>query len=76
MYLGEYIADKDFEIAQIYLLKTDKKISDMKLQEEEVSEVKWLTLDEFNQLFYSDDFVPHDQKYKDLVMDLLTKAFN
>ena len=71
IFLGEYIADYAYELAQLYLLKTDKNISDMVLNPEEVAEVKWLSLEEFQGLLYSDQFVPHTKDYKDLVIKLL-----
>lgn len=71
IYVAEYIADISWELAQLYLLKMDKDISDMQLQVEEVAEVKWVNLKEFKELFYSSDFVPFDDEYKTLVIKLL-----
>ena len=71
LYVGEFIADISWELAQIYLLKTDKEISDMKLQIEEVAEVKWVSLEEFKNLFYSNEFVPFADEYRTLVINLL-----
>jgi len=71
IFLGEYIHDGAYELGQIYLLKVDKEIAEMKLQPEEVDEVKWLNFEEFQKLLYSDEFVPHKKDYKDLVMKLL-----
>jgi len=70
-YIGEYIFDKNFEIAQIYLLKLDLNINDFILQKEEVSEVKWLSYHEFKELFYSKDFVPFPNDCRELVLKLL-----
>lgn len=72
-FLFEYINDKSFEIAQIYLLKLDLNISDFKLEKKEVSEVKWLNIYNFKKLLYSNKFVSHDKEYKDLVIDALIK---
>lgn len=74
-FIGEYLYDETFEIAQIYLLKIDLDISQFKLQKEEVSEVKWLSYFDFKNLFYSADFVPFDDDYKKFVLDLLEKYF-
>lgn len=68
-YIGEYIYDKNFEIAQIYLAMLDTNIN-FKLQREEVAEVKWVTLDEFKEVFYSDRFCAHDKEYKDMIVKL------
>lgn len=70
-FICEYIFDKNFEIAQIYLLKLDLDIKDFKLQKEEVAEVKWLTYNEFKDLFYSECFVHFPDDYRELVLNLL-----
>lgn len=75
IYICEYIADKAFEIAQVFLLKLDLETDEFKLQKEEVAEVKWLTYDEFKELFYSEDFVWHDDDYKELVLNMLKENF-
>lgn len=76
LFVGEYIADISFEIAQIYLLKLDLDISKFHIQKDEVSEIKWLSFNEFEKLFYSDDFVPFEDEYRLLVLNLLRKIFN
>ena len=70
-FICEYIADKAFEIAQVFLLKLNLEENEFKLQKEEVAEVKWLTYDEFKKLFYSKDFVWSDNNYKELVLNML-----
>lgn len=71
IYVGEYICEKTWEIGQIYLLKIDVEINELKLQKEEVDEVKWLSYEEFVKLFYSEEFIPYDEEYRKLVLDLL-----
>lgn len=75
IFIKEYIYDQFFEIAQVYLLKLDAKISDFTLQPNEVEQVKWLTLDEFEKLFYSKDFVPFNDDYKTIIINLFRKEF-
>ena len=58
-------------MAQIYLLKTNDKRDEMTLQKEEVSEVKYLSYDEFVKMFYSEDFCDHAKEYKDWVCETL-----
>jgi len=70
-FITEYIFDKNYELAQIYLLRFDLDIKEFKLQKEEVEEVKWLTYDEFKDLFYSEYFVPFPDDYRELVLNLL-----
>ena len=80
--------DKDFKDTEIisllkqkriridYLLKRDLDISKLHLQKEEVSEVKLLSYDEFKNLFYSSEFVPFDNEYRELVLKMLKANFN
>ena len=75
-FIGEYIVDKSFEIAQVYLLKMDLDIQKLNLQKEEVSEVKWLSFNDFKDLFYSKEFVPFDDEYRELVLKMLKDNFN
>lgn len=70
IYVGEYICEKTWEIGQIYLLKLDVSLENIKLQKEEVDEVKWLSYDEFVKLFYSEEFIPYDEEYRKLVLEL------
>ena len=69
-FICEYIWDEMFEIAQVYLLKLDVDINNFKLQEDEVAELKWLSLEEFKKIFYSDEFVPFKDDYRKIVMDM------
>ena len=75
-FICEYIVDETREIAQICLLKLDLDINEFKLQKEEVAEVKWLTYNEFKELFYSDDFVYSDNNFKDMVLNVLKNEIN
>ena len=72
-FLYQYIRDKSFELAYVYLLRKDIKLSDFHLQKEEVSEVKWMNFEEFKTLLYSNDFVPHEKKYKDKIAEEIAK---
>ena len=74
-FISEYIYYDSFEIAQIYLMKKDLDISKLKLQEEEVAEVKWVNYADFKNLFYSDEFVPFNDEYKKFVLDLFDNTF-
>ena len=70
-FICEYIDDKSYEIAQVYLLNLDLNIDEFKLQQEEVAEVKWLSFEEFKKLFYSDEFVRFDDEYREIVLRML-----
>ena len=75
-FLGEYVSETTWEIGQVYLLKTNLKADDMTLRKEEVEQVKWLSFDEFKNLLYSESFVPHDNAFKNMSIDLLQKHTN
>jgi len=70
-FICEYVIDEIFTIPQIFLLKLNLDINKFKLQEEEVKEIKWVTYDEFKDLLYSGDFAWADNKYKELVINML-----
>jgi len=59
------------EFVQTYLLKLDKEISDFKLQEEEVAEVKFVTLDDFESEIKSPanykTYVPHKEYFLHMI---------
>ncbi len=71
IFLKEIVNQRGWELAQVYLLKTNIKIKDMTLQKEEVEQVKWLNYANFVKLFYSDEFCEHEKSYKDWVCDIL-----
>lgn len=75
-FVFEYIQDKSFEIAQVYLLKINLDISKLNLQKEEVSEVKWISYEEFKKMFYSNEFVPFDNEYKEMVLQMMLSNFS
>lgn len=75
-FLFEYICDVTYEIAQVYLLKLDLEIEKFSLQTEEVSEIKWLSFENFEKLFYTEDFVPFDEEYKILILNVFRKIFH
>lgn len=72
-FLLEYIYEQGKELAQVYLLKLDMDINDFKLQENEVQSIKWVSYDMFKKILYSDEFVPLDNEYKDIILDIIQK---
>jgi len=56
-----------------YLLRVNIGIKDMKLDPEEVAQAKWLSLKDFEKLFYSAEFVAHKKEYKDTVLAFIKK---
>ena len=71
VFLRQIVNQRGWELVQVYLLKTNMRAEDMKLQSEEVECVKWLKYDEFVKLFYSEEFCNHEKDYKDWVCDVL-----
>ena len=71
IFLKQFVNQRGWELAQVYLLKTNTKAEDMKLQTEEVECVKWLKYDEFAKLLYSDEFCNNEKSYKDWVCEVL-----
>ncbi len=71
IFLKEFINKRGWELVQVYLLKNNTKIEDMRLQLDEVECVKWLSYDEFTKLLYSDEFCNHSSEYKDWVCQVL-----
>jgi len=71
IFLKEFVNQRGWELVQVYLLKNDTKAGDMKLQTEEVEQVKWLDYDEFVKLLYSDEFCNHAEEYKKWVCEVL-----
>ncbi|MFH1608992.1 MAG: NUDIX domain-containing protein [Patescibacteria group bacterium] len=65
------------EINPVYILKADLDLSQIKLQEEEVSEVKFIDYKELKRIIESKNktFVPHDDEYK-LLFDYLENKWN
>ena len=75
-YIGEYIYDLGWELAQIYFLRLDYEIDKFKISTEEVEEIKWLKYDDFVDIFYSEKFVPLDKEYKDMICKALKEKLN
>lgn len=70
-FLFEYIFDEFFEIAEVFLLRKNMKITSMQLQENEVSEVKWVNYVKFKKIFYSEEFVKFPNDYREKILQIL-----
>lgn len=71
VFMTEWKFDIGWEFAQVYLLDIDAKATKFTLEKGKVGEVKWLKLDEFEKLLYSDDFCPHQKEFKDWSLRML-----
>ena len=70
-FLKEWLVQESWELAQIYLLKTNATIEQMSLQQDEVEDVKWLNYNHFVKLLYSKDFCDFPLDYKDWIAMIL-----
>ena len=52
------------EFVSIFIGYADIDIKDIKLQDEEVSEVKWCTKEELNELIREEKILPHEREYE------------
>lgn len=50
--------NKTDDIVDFWFIKQDFKIQDLKLQKEEVSDAKWVSLKELKEMILTDLFVP------------------
>ncbi len=57
------------EFTDVYLIKKDMDIKEFKLQEEEVSEIKWFSYEEFKKMVIEndEDLVPHRQMQRKIL---------
>lgn len=57
------------EFVDVYLVRKDVNIKELKLQKEEVSDIKWVTLSEFEKMVYANNqnLVEHKEMHKKLI---------
>ncbi|MBQ8451333.1 MAG: NUDIX domain-containing protein [Clostridia bacterium] len=72
-FLGEFIHQKGWELVQTYVLKKDIDLSKVKLQVEEVSEIKWVSLGGFKKLINSKEFCFMEKEYRDWLIEKINK---
>ena len=69
----EYIEDKVHEIGQLYTIKIDKEENEFDIQKEEVDFVKWVTFEDFKNMFWSDNWAPYSDDFKNKTIKVLEK---
>ena len=69
--LKQFVNERGWELVEVYLLTTNATETEIKIQTEEVAEIKWLNYNEFITLLYSDEFCAHNKDYKDWVAETL-----
>lgn len=75
IYVGEMLHKDQHELTEQFIVKLDVDLSKVKLQIEEVSEVKWINISDFKELVYSSDFLDHSKEYKDFMFRFLNLHF-
>ena len=60
-----HVFKNNYTFVDVYFYKENFIVKDLKLQEEEVQEVKWFTLEEIQNLFETGQFfLPHQEPYE------------
>lgn len=70
-FVGEYISETTWELGQVYILHLNVNVRNIILQEDEVDEVRWVPFSEFKNIIYSKDFIPYDEEYKRMIIDVI-----
>lgn len=70
-FVTSYLNEKGFEFGQIFILRKNILLSEIKLQKDEVDEVKYLSYQAFKKLMQSDDFCNEPEDYKRLILKII-----
>ncbi len=54
-------------LLDIWFLKTDKELNDLVLQQDEVAEVRWISLDDFKEMIKKGEFHNYGKEYFEIV---------
>ncbi len=65
---------REHDFVDVFIAKSDIDIKDVKMQESEVSESKWVNLVELDEIIRNGEFVPAINLYYDLFKKLLEKC--
>lgn len=66
---------RKYDFVDVWLVKQDINISDIILQEEEVSDVKWATLDEIKELMNTNQLAKSIEIYFEMFINLIDYPF-
>lgn len=66
---------RKFDFVDVWLVKQDIDISDIVLQEEEVSDVKWASIDEIRELMKAEKLAKSIEIYFDMFINLIDYPF-
>lgn len=67
---------REHDFVDVWLAKDDIDITEIKMQDGEVCDYKWVTLPELNKIIENGEFVPAVNLYYDLFKKLLQKCYN
>ena len=76
VFIGEFLEQIYWHIGQIYFLKADIDISKLKLQKEEVDQVKWVDINGLKEILFSEQFGPFLDEYKHWIFEKIKKEVN
>lgn len=62
---------RNFDFVDIYLLKQNIELNQIIMQEEEVSDVKWVTINEIKNMIKTNEFAPNIKIYFEIFENLL-----
>lgn len=65
---------REHDFVDVFLAKDNTDISNVKIQEDEVSESRWVTIQELDKIINNGEFVPAINLYYDLFKKLLEKC--
>lgn len=66
---------RKYDFVDVWLVKQDLKIDELVLQEDEVSEVKWATIDEIRNLMKTGELAGSINIYFDMFVNLLVYPY-
>lgn len=66
---------REHDFVDVWIGRTDVELEDLILSEREVQEVKWVSLDELEELMKNGDFVPSLKLYFSLLKNLIEKCY-
>lgn len=67
---------RTYDFVDIYLVRKDFDIKDVTMQPEEVTEVKWITINEFKALIAENKLPPSNAFYSDFALKLIERRIN
>ena len=66
---------REYAFVDVWLIETNIEIDEIKLQEEEVSEVKWVSIREVTNMLEKGEFVKSTKLYYDLFLKILENCY-